>query len=58
MKLKFWLQMILLFSLLPAFSSCEVVGGIFKTGMGVGIFISVIVIAIVMIFVSRAGKNK
>lgn len=39
-------------------SSCEIVGGIFKTGMGVGIFLVVIVVAIVIYIFSRTGKNK
>lgn len=44
--------------LLPLLSSCEVVGGIFKTGMGVGIFLVIIVIAIVVFFISKMRKNK
>ena len=47
----------LLISLLITFSSCAIIGGIFKTGMGVGIFIVVIVIALIFL-VSRIGKNK
>jgi hypothetical protein len=39
------------------FSSCSVVGGIFKTGMGVGIFLVVLVIALVIFFISRMGKK-
>jgi len=48
----------LLISMLTTFSSCEIVGGIFKTGMGVGIFIVVLVIALIIFLVSRIGKNK
>jgi len=48
----------LLISMLTTFSSCEIVGGIFKTGMGVGIFIVVLVIALIIFLVSRMGKNK
>ena len=44
--------------ILTTFSGCEVIGGIFKAGMGVGIFIVVIVIAIIIFIVSRLGKNK
>lgn len=43
---------------LTVFSSCAVVGGIFKAGMGVGIFIVLLVIALVIYFISRMGKNK
>jgi len=44
--------------ILTTFSSCEVIGGIFKAGMGLGIFLVVIVIAVVIFFVSRLRKNK
>jgi uncharacterized integral membrane protein len=44
--------------ILTTFSSCEVVGGIFKAGMGVGIFIAIIVVALIVFFISRMGKNK
>ena len=47
-----------LVSLLTCVSGCQIVGGIFKTGMGVGIFLVVIVIAIIFYFVNRMGKNK
>jgi len=43
----------LFISLLTSFSGCEVVGAIFKTGMGVGIFIVVLVIALIIYLVSR-----
>lgn len=39
-------------------SSCEAIAGIFKAGMGFGIFIVIAVIAIIGFFVMRAGKNK
>jgi len=43
--------------MLSLLSSCAVVGGIFKTGIGVGIFI-VVIIAIIIFAASRMGKNK
>ncbi|MEO5570860.1 MAG: hypothetical protein ABIT08_12105 [Bacteroidia bacterium] len=43
---------------LTVFSSCAVVGGIFKAGMGVGIFIVLLVIALIIFVISRMGKNK
>lgn len=48
----------LIISLLLTFSSCAVVGGIFKAGMGVGIFIVVLIIAAIIFVVNRMGKNK
>jgi hypothetical protein len=47
---------ILLFPLLAvAFSGCAVVGGIFKGGMAVGIFIAVVVIILVFVLFGRRG---
>lgn len=43
---------------LTAFPGCEVIGGIFKAGMGVGIFIVIIVIVLFIYIVSRFRKNK
>jgi hypothetical protein len=37
-------------------SACQVVGGIFKAGMGVGIFIVLAVIAVIVFIVMRARK--
>lgn len=51
------LIVVLLILFLTTFSSCSVVEGIFKTGMGVGIFLVVFVIALIVFFVSRLGKN-
>ena len=39
-------------------SSCEAIAGIFKAGMGVGIFIVIAVVAIVVFIVMKVGKNK
>jgi len=38
-------------------SSCSVIEGIFKAGMGFGIFIAVAVIAVILYFVFRSGKK-
>jgi hypothetical protein len=46
--------MVVLFS----FTSCEVIGGIFKAGMGVGIFIVVAVIAVILFLVSKLFGKK
>jgi len=48
----------LLICLITTFSSCAIVGGIFKAGMGLGIFIVVLVVALIIFLFSRAGKNK
>ena len=44
-------------TLLTTISSCSVIGGIFKAGMGVGIFIVVAVIALIIFIVTRIGKK-
>jgi hypothetical protein len=48
----------LLVSVLTTFSSCQIVGTIFKTGMGVGVFLVILIIAIVIFLITRIGKNK
>ena len=48
----------ILISLLLTLSGCEIIGGIFKTGMGVGIFIVVIVVAIIVFIISKMRGNK
>jgi hypothetical protein len=42
--------------LMLTFSSCEAIGGIFKAGMGVGIFIVVLVVALILWLVSRGRR--
>lgn len=46
---------VLLFSLLC--SSCEAIEGIFKAGMGFGIFIVIAVIVVIIIIISKLGKK-
>ncbi len=46
-----------LLSVTMLLSSCDVIGGIFKAGMGVGIFVVVLVVAVIVYFVMRAGKK-
>lgn len=48
----------LFMALLLTISGCSVVGGIFKAGMGVGVFAVVLVIAIIIFFIVRMGKRK
>lgn len=42
-----------LIALLLSFSSCRVIGDIFKAGVGVGIFIAVAVVALVIFLVAK-----
>ncbi|MBU0940254.1 hypothetical protein [Flavobacterium frigidarium] len=51
-------RLLMLFLVLFSFTSCEVVGGIFKAGMGVGIFIVVAVIAVILWIVSKVFSRK
>ena len=37
-------------------TGCEVIGGIFKAGMGVGIFVIVAVVALILYFIGRSRK--
>ena len=53
-----FLTLTLLILMLSTFSSCAVVGGIFKAGMGFGIFMVILVLALVVFLISRMGKNK
>ena len=46
----FWIVLIVL---MLTVSSCEAIGGIFKAGMNVGIFIAVLVVVLIIWLVSR-----
>jgi hypothetical protein len=48
-------RILLLLLLAVAFSGCAVVGGIFKGGVAVGIFIAVVVIILVFVLFGRRG---
>ena len=39
-------------------SSCEAIAGIFKAGMGFGIFLVVAVVALIAFIAMKAGKRK
>ena len=49
------LQVFLVSLFLVTLSSCEVVGGIFKAGVGVGIFAVVAVVAVIIFIVAKIG---
>jgi hypothetical protein len=44
--------------ILTFFSSCEVVEGIFKAGMGFGIFIVIAIIALIIFIISKLTGKK
>ncbi|HEU0125217.1 MULTISPECIES: hypothetical protein [Flavobacterium] len=52
------LRLLMVFVILFSFTSCELVGDIFKAGMGFGIFIVIFIIAIIIwIFAKMFGKK-
>ncbi len=48
----------MLLILLISVTSCSVVEGIFKAGMGVGIFILVIILAVIAFIISKVMRKK
>lgn len=48
--------LITLMVLMVSFSSCEVVGGIFKAGMWTGFLIIVVVVGLIIWLISRGRK--
>jgi hypothetical protein len=52
------LSLIFLFSLLLGVAGCEIVGGIFKAGMGVGIFLVVAVVVVIVFLMNKIGGRK
>jgi hypothetical protein len=48
----------MLFVVLFSFTSCELIGGIFKAGIGVGIFIVIAVLAIILFVASKIFGKK
>lgn len=51
-------KVVLLFMISFLFTSCSVIEGIFKAGMGVGIFIVIAIIAIIIFVISKLTGNK
>ena len=51
-------RILMLFVVLISFSSCSVIEGIFKAGMGVGIFIVVAIIAVIIFIISKVSGKK
>lgn len=44
-------------ALLLTLSGCSMIGGIFKTGVGVGAFLVIFVVGIIIYLVSRGGSK-
>ena len=51
-------RLLVLFIVLISFTGCSIIEGIFKAGMGVGIFIVVAIIAVVVLIVSKVFGKK
>jgi lipopolysaccharide export LptBFGC system permease protein LptF len=51
-------RLLMLFIVLISFTGCSVIEGIFKAGMGVGIFIVVAIIAVVVLIISKVFGKK
>ena len=51
-------KVVLFAVLLILVSSCSVIEGIFKAGIGVGVFFVVIILAIVVFVISKIGGKK
>jgi len=58
MKTKAILRLTLLLMLSSLLNSCEAIAGIFKIGMGFGVFLVIAVIVVIVYFITKAGKNK
>ena len=53
-----WISMLMLLLVSLTVTSCDVIEGIFKAGMGVGIFIVIAVIAVIIFIISKLGGSK
>lgn len=51
-------KIVLLFLISFLFTSCDLIEGIFKAGMGVGIFIVIAIIAVIVFIISRFSKKS
>ena len=54
MKLHRWSALYLAVMAIVTMPACRAVAGIFKAGMGVGIFLAVVVIGVIFFVISRA----
>jgi uncharacterized membrane protein YoaK (UPF0700 family) len=51
------IKLTILFTAILSLSSCAVVGGIFKTGMGVGAIAVIAIIVLILFFIFKSGKK-
>lgn len=51
------IKLAILFTTLTLLSSCAVIGGIFKTGMGVGAAVVIAVISLLIFLVIKSSKK-
>jgi hypothetical protein len=51
-------RLLMLLIVLISFTSCSIIEGIFKAGVGVGIFIVVAIIAVVVLIISKVFGKK
>lgn len=49
---------LLLIAMTTMLSSCELVEGIFKAGMGFGIFIVIAIIGLILFLIFRIGRGR
>ena len=52
------LQLFSVMALLLSLSSCEVIGGIFKAGVGVGVLLVVVVVGLVVFLIAKASGGS
>ncbi|WP_166923565.1 hypothetical protein [Flavobacterium poyangense] len=52
------LKLLLLFVIPVTLTSCEVIGDIFKAGMGFGIFLVIFIIALIVFLISKFLGRK
>lgn len=51
-------RLLMVFVILFSFTSCEVIGDIFKAGMGFGIFIVIFIVAIIIFILAKVFGGK
>ncbi|MEO6175750.1 MAG: hypothetical protein ABIP27_11430 [Flavobacterium circumlabens] len=51
-------RLLMVFVILFSFTSCEIIGDIFKAGMGFGIFIVIFIIAIIIFIFAKLFGRK
>ncbi len=52
-----WLIIITIFTMFLTLESCQAIAGIFKAGIWVGVVIVVIVVALILWLIGKAGKK-